>query len=274
MTWHAHPDHLDAYAAGTLVGPAADSVEAHLLGCAPCRAGVGGRAPAPDDVWAAIATVIARPPASAVETWLVRLGCPHHVARLLAATPSLRASWLSAVTATLLFAAVAARIVPGDRGFALYLVLAPLVPLIGIAAAYTGGGGSQLLDELTTAAPTPNEWLLLLRAVAVLVVSCLLVAAAAVIGLPHVGWIVAAWLLPALALTSATLALATLVPLRLGAAVLGLGWLLVTTLAVRVAASPLAVFGEVTQVASLVVVLAGTAVVARRHTQLDLGGVR
>lgn len=275
MTWHAHPEHLDAYAAGVLAGPSADSVEAHLLDCAACRARISERVSVPDDVWSAIVTAIEEPPTSALERALVRLGCPEHTARLLAATPSLRASWLTAVTVTLLFAAVAARLLPGDRGFALYLVLAPLVPLVGVAAAYTGGGrGSQLMDELATAAPTPNEWLLLLRAVAVLIVSCALVAAAAAIGLPHLGWVAVAWLLPALALTSGTLALATVVPLRLGAGALGLTWLIVTTLAVRAAAAPLTVFGDLTQLGSLAVVLAGAAVVARRHHRLDLGGHR
>lgn len=274
-TWHVHPHHLAAYAGGTLGGPSADSVEAHLLGCADCRALLAGHAPVSEELWSQIVLAIEEPPTSRFERSLVRLGCPDHTARLLAATPSLRASWLLAVTATLTFAAVAARVVPGDRGFAFYLVLAPLVPLVGIAAAYAGGsGGTGLIGELATAAPTPNERLLLLRAVAVLVVSCVLIAAAAAIGLPQLGWLAAAWLLPALALTSATLALATVVPLRLGAAALGLTWLLTTSFAVRTAAAPLAVFGDPTQIGSLAIVLAGAAVVARRHAHLDLGGIR
>lgn len=275
MTWHTPADRLATYAAGTLTGPAADSVEAHLLGCDQCRAGIAEHAPAPDDVWLSIVTSIEAPPASTVERVLGRLGCPSHTARLLAATPSLRAAWLFAVSATLLFAAVAARVAPGARGFAFYLVLAPVVPLAGVAAAYHGGGrGAGLVDELATAAPTPNERLLLLRSVAVLVTSSLLVGAGAAVGLPHLGWLSVAWLLPALALTSASLALATLVPLRLATVSLGITWVVTTTLLVRAAATPLSLFGDVTQLGSLAVVLAGAAVLARRHTHLDLGGVR
>lgn len=275
MTWHTPAERLATYTAGTLTGPAADSVEAHLLGCGHCRARIAERVPVPDAVWRSIATAIEAPPASTIERALVRLGCPSHTARLLAATPSLRASWLLAVTATLLFAAVAARVVPGVRGFAFYLVLAPLVPLAGVAAAYHGGGrGAGLMDELATATPTPNERLLLLRSVAVLVVSSVLVGAGAAVGLPHLGWLSVAWLLPALALTSSSLALATIVPLRLATVALGLTWVVTTTLLVRTAAAPLALFGDLTQLGSVAVVLAGAAVLARRHTHLDLGGVR
>lgn len=274
-TWHAHPSHLEAYAGGTLVGPAADSVEAHLLDCGDCRGAVSDRVRASEDVWHAISIAIEEPPLSALERLLVRAGCPDHTARLLAATPSLRASWLTAISVTLVFAATAARVLPGDRGFALYLVLAPLVPLVGVAAAY--GAGTQrarFLDELTTAAPMPNERLLLLRAVAVLTVSCVLLAATAVIGLSQLGWVAAAWLLPALALTSATLALATAVPLRFAALAVGGAWLLVTTFAVRAAAAPLAVFGDLTQLGSAAVALAAVAVIVRRHAHLDPGGPR
>lgn len=274
-SWHVHPDHLAAYADGRLVGPVADSLEAHVLGCAGCRADLADRAPVPEDVWHAIVTGIEAPVPSRVERGLLRLGIPEHTARLLAATPSLRGAWLLSVTATLLFAAVATRLVPGDRGFAIYLVLAPVVPLVGVAAAYGGGsGGSGLLAELATAAPISNERLLLLRAVAVLVTSCAITAVAALIGLPHLGWIAVAWLLPALALTSATLALATAVQLRVAAAALGSGWLLVTGEAVRGAAAPLETFGHLTQLSSLVIGLAGAAVVARRHTAFDPGAVR
>lgn len=275
MTWHTHPERLAMYAAGTLTGPPADSVEAHLLGCAECRARVAGQAPVPDDVWTSIVAAIEEPRATVLERALVRMGCPLHTARLLAATPSLRASWLFAVTATLLFAAVAARILPGVRGFAFYLVLAPLVPLLGVAAAYRAGGRTNdLMDELATAAPMPNEWLLLLRSLAVLLVSSVIVAAGAAVGLPHLGWLSVAWLMPALALTSASLALATVMPLRVAAAALGIVWLATTTFLVRTAAAPLSVFGDLTQAGSLAVVLGGAVVLAVRHRHLDLGAVR
>lgn len=271
-TWHPDPDHLSAYAGDTLAGPAVDAVEAHLVACAACRAVISSHVPASPQAWDAIALAIDAPAPTLVERMLVRLGCPDHTARLLATTPSLRASWITSVAAALGFAALAGRLLPGDRGFAVFLVLAPLVPLAGVAAAY--GRGGDPLHEFAEAAPVPAEHLLLLRAAAVLVVSSVLASVAAVVGLPQLGWLSVAWLLPALALTGATLALGTALPVRAAAVVVGGGWLVTTSLAVRAVAAPLDVFGGVTQLASFLLALAAAVVVATRSSHFDLGGVR
>lgn len=271
-TWHIHPDHLAAYADGTLDGPSADSVEAHLVACPGCRGAIAALAPAPAVTWAAIDLAIDAPAPTLLERGLLRLGCPDHVARLLATTPSLRTSWIGAVAVALGFAALAARFLPGQRGFAFFLVLAPLVPLAGVAVAY--GRGGDPLHEFAVASPVPTERLLLLRAAAVLLVSSVLAALAATVGLPHLGWVSVAWLLPALGLTTATLAVGTALPLRTAAAVVGGGWVVATSLAVRGAESPLDVFGGLTQLLSLVLALAAATVVASRSSSFDLGGVR
>lgn len=271
-TWHPHTDHLTAYAGGTLTGPAADSLEAHVVGCGACRVAIASHVPAPRHTWDAIALAIDVPAATMMERLLLRLGCPDHAARLLATTPSLRSSWISAVAAALGFAAVAGRLLPGERGFAIFLVLAPLVPLAGVAAAY--GRGGDPLHEFAEAAPVPTEHLLLLRAAAVLVVSSVLASIAAIVGLPQLGWLSVAWLLPALALTGATLALGTVLPVRTAAVVVGGGWLVATSLAVRAVAAPLDAFGGITQLASFLLALAAAVVVATRTSHFDLGGVR
>ena len=70
-----------------------------------------------------------------LESLLVRIGVADHTARLLAATPVLRRSWLAAVALVLLMAVVAT-----DAGRAasptLFLALAPLLPLAGVALSY------------------------------------------------------------------------------------------------------------------------------------------
>lgn len=97
-------------------------------------------------------------------------------------------------------------------------LLAPLLPIVGVACSYGSGDPAQ---ELLASTPAGGLRLLLYRCAAVLGVS---VPAAAAVGLVTGGVDGAAWLLPALALTSLTLALGSVVPLRAAAAVSGGVW--------------------------------------------------
>ena len=74
---------------------------------------------------------VARP---LVERTLVHLGVRDHVARLLVATPSLHLSWFAAAAAALGFAVLAA--VQRPDGLLFFLVLAPLLPVAGVAFAF------------------------------------------------------------------------------------------------------------------------------------------
>jgi Putative zinc-finger len=212
--WHADGALLAAYDDQRLDAAARWSVEAHLTSCAACRV----RARALVDparlarLRAALIDAVDRPQAGLAERLLVRLGVADHTARLLAATPALRGSWLLAVTATLAFAVAAAWVNPGPDATLVFLCVAPLLPLAGIAAAY--GPGVDPTYEIGLAAPLPAFRLLLLRAVAVLGTATLL-AAVASLALPQLGPGAAGWLLPSLGLTAASLALASTVePLR------------------------------------------------------------
>ena len=107
----------------------------------------------------------------------------------------------------LAFAVWAAR---GDQqGVYWFLVLAPMLPLAGVAAAY--GQGVDPTYEVGLAAPMRSFGLLLIRAVAVLVTTTV-IAGLAALALPGLQWTAAAWLLPSLGLTLASLALATRMP--------------------------------------------------------------
>jgi hypothetical protein len=152
------------------------------------------------------------PRAGVVERLLVRLGVPDHTARVLAATPALRGSWLLAVATTLAFAVLTAWVSRGADANLWFLCIAPLLPLAGTAVAY--GPGVDPTYEIGLAAPLRSFRLLLLRAATVLGTSTLLAAAASLM-LPGLGWGAAGWLLPALGLTVCSLALAaTVEPLR------------------------------------------------------------
>ncbi len=266
MTWHVDTAVLRAYSDGTIDLPQRFSLEAHLLSCSDCRTTVAGftdRA-ALDRTWDAIAAEVAAPETGGLERGLVRLGVADHSARLIAATPSLRRSWLLAVSAVLLLAVVVAN--SAANGYVFFLAVAPLLSLAGIAAAY--GPGIDPTYEVGVAAPLRGFKLLLIRSVAVLIATMVLGGIAALF-LPRLDWRVAAWLLPSLALVSVSLALSTLVhPVRAAVSVAGLWIVVVGGAAWNATGGPLAqkVFGEAMQIAVLVVTLgAGLFLVARQR---------
>ena len=175
--WHADGEVLGAYSDGRLDAAGRWSVEAHLTSCAACRLQAGALV---DPVRlrrlrAALIEAVDVPRAGVVER-LVRLGVPDHTARVLAATPALRGSWLLAVAATLAFAVLAAWVRRGADANLWFLCIAPLLPLAGIAVAY--GPGVDPTYEIGLAAPLGSFRLLLLRAATVLGTSTLLAAAA------------------------------------------------------------------------------------------------
>ena len=87
---------------------------------------------------------------------------------------------------------------------AIFLTLAPLLPVAGVALSY--GPAADPAYELTLAAPYSVLRLVLLRSVAVVTCTVALTAIGA-LALADNGWQAVAWLLPALALSAATLAL-------------------------------------------------------------------
>lgn len=206
MSWHVDDTVIERYATGRLDDANAFSVEAHLLDCDDCRARTAPFADAArlEAVWAGVQELADAPKVSPVERLLLLLGVREHVARLLAATPSLTLSWLSAVALCLAFAVVAAH--ESDRGAAVFLALAPLLPLAGVAAAY--GPWLDPTYEIGLAAPLRTFSLLLLRSSIVLLTTTVLTGVAA-LALPNVDSRAAAWLLPALGLVLVSVALTT-----------------------------------------------------------------
>jgi hypothetical protein len=275
VTWHPAPPILAAYTAGALGTSQAWSVEAHVAECAVCRAAVAAEVDAArlESIWETTAGRLDVPRPRVPERALVAVGVPEHLARLLGATPSLTVPWLLAVVTVLGFALAMAWSAAGDtplaarEGLLPFLLLAPLVPVAGVAAAFT-----RRLDpahEIAAAAPLHTMRLLLVRTVAVLATS-LVPALAMALLLPRAGLTALAWILPALALASAALALTTFVSPVVAGAVVGVGWV-TGVLSTEIGSRTLVAFGPVTQWAALVVVALSAVVMARRRDVFEMG---
>jgi hypothetical protein len=181
--------------------------------------------PAPLDlVWARLEDSLQSPRPGLLERLVRRLGVPDEDALLLAAAPALRTGWLWGTAVALVFAALAAA-EGGPRGASFFLVVAPLVPVAGVAVSY--GPDIDEAYETTLAAPYPSSRLLLLRALATLLTSIPLAALGGLL-LPSHGWSVwsaVTWLLPALAGVTLTLAGATWVGTTRAGTAVAVGWL-------------------------------------------------
>lgn len=250
--WHLDPEAIRRYARGA-PEPAA-SAEAHLMRCATCRDVLGSHVDLrrADAIWHEVVDRVDAPRRGGPERVLTRLGVGEATARLVAATPTLRAPWLLAVAGVLALAVLAAQF--DERFLRAFLVVAPLGPLAGVAVAFAGG-----LDptrEIGLAAPYSGLRLLLVRTAAVLAVTVPLVAVAG-LALPGSSW-PAAWLLPTAGLVGAALALTThLTPVGAVGAVAAV-WVLVTVPAAVTGHLDLA-FGAGAQIAWLAVAATGGA---------------
>lgn len=273
MTWHADRHLLERYADGRIDDVTASSLEAHLVACAACRDGIAPHAPASrlsanrDAVMAALDA----PTPGPLERLLTRAGLGAGTARLLTATPTLRASWLASVAMALAFAVVAANR-PGGAPL-LFLALAPLVPVVAVSIAF-----SRTLDpssEVVEATPVAGLRLLLMRTVASLAPSVLLAAVASSF-LEDLGRSSAMWLLPALALSALSLLASSIVPIGVAAGVFGVLWstgVVAAEAAARGSMSAVRRGGDLesvlvqlpAQVLAGAVALVAAALVARRH---------
>jgi hypothetical protein len=284
---HAGNELLASYAAGT-VGPVVVwSVEAHLTGCARCRSALSAQVDAGRLarnrcvllVRAAILDGRAR-------RLLCRCGVPDHLLRLLAATPSLRGSWLLSVVGVLAAVAGEAAAVrygwiragrpaglagyPSLAVLAPFLLVAPLLVLAGVAAAFL-----PMFDpayRLAVAAPISGFTLLLVRTACALVAALVPVAGAALV-VPGPGWLPVALLLPSLALCAFALAAATVMEPRAAAVTAGVAWAL-PALLLAVTDVPLAIVQRNAQSACAAVMCASAVVVLARRDRFEWGWMR
>ncbi len=219
-----------------------------------------------DRVWSEIVDRVDTPRVSLLERVLRRVGLNETDARLALSAASLRTAWALSLLLILGFAVAAAQ--TQRVGPDLFLLFAPVLPVLGVGVAY--GPYVDPTYEWTLAAPYSSVRLILLRTGMVLGLSVLLSMVAALFlprdGLPFL------WLLPALALVAATLALSAWFPTALAALLISSLWLLaVSTIWVQDRSLEV-VFGPGGQTAAAVAVVAASVFViaSRRSHAYDL----
>jgi len=267
--WHLDPEAIRRYAQGAAPPDLAASAEAHLMKCAACRGAIASHVDARrvESIWQEVADRVDAPRRRGPERLLARLGVGEATARLVAATPTLRVPWLLAVAGVLVLAASAAQV--DERFLRMFLVVAPLGPLAGVAVAFAGGVDPT--REIGLAAPYSGLRLLLIRTAAVLVVTVPIVAAAG-LALPGSSWLAAAWLLPTAGLTCAALALTARMTPVVAVGVVASAWVLLTAPATVAGHLDLA-FGAGAQAFWLAVAVAGGTwlAVTRDTVTMNLG---
>ena len=217
---HASVRIIDGYARGD-TDLAADEVwalEAHLEACRVCRdrlsAAVAAQAPAVaslvDAVWSDL-----EPHLAAIATMPRRRRWSARLSRWL--TPAM-VPWLAMVVGVTLLALLLELVGTGTGEVSLVLLLAPVLPVLGVAASWSRG-----LDpayELTASVPRAGLYLVLRRTASVLGV----VVPALLVGGWATGVMAAQWLLPCLAFTATTLALGSVVGVTRAAVALTIVW--------------------------------------------------
>jgi hypothetical protein len=263
-TWHLDRDLADRYTDGRVGGALAASVEQHLVACADCRGLIrptdldGSRL---DAVWTEVLEQVEAPRVGLLERLLRAVGTSGSTARLVAATPTLRSAWVVGVCVVLLLALAASH--ASTRGTAVFVALAPVLPLAGVALAFNPRTDPFL--ELAAASPYSLVRLLLART-AFVVGSTLLPAVLLTPLLPGDRWLTVAWLLPALAMSTVVLALARVIEPFLAALVLAGGWLALSTWRMSLGTSLLVEHTFLVQLASAVAFAAAAAhLVTQRH---------
>lgn len=260
MTFHVDETTVRRYEAGLSDRVVAASVEAHLTACNTCRQMLAADPERNNRTWIAIADVVEPGGRGLIERGLAALRVPGHVARLIALSPNLRVSFVLAVLLSLTFAIVASGTVDSEDAQRGFLLLAPILPVMGIALAY-----GRLVDpvfEVTMSTPLSAFRLLMLRATAVLAVS---------VGVSLLAWpfvrtsamSVTAWLLPSLTLILITIALASRIDVGVAAGGVVAAWL-VSALVAMSAQIPL--YGPGAAGVHIALILgAGAVVLLRRH---------
>ncbi len=264
--WHLDQTTLDAYANGRPLPVVGPSVEAHLVECPDCRGRLGDvmSHATVDRAWLAIRAHVETPRRSVAERLLGWFGVSADSARLLAAVPAFRGAWLLGMLTANLFAGLAA-LFAGDYGLSLFLIVAPLAPVAGVAASF--GGDADPSHELVTVSPYSATRMLLLRTGGVLATS---IPVTVLIGLtlPGPAWLGVAWLTPAAAGVVLTLLLAPVFGSTPTAATLGAIWSVGVVSAARMS-DPVSVVEPAMQLAVGAVALMGLAALLLRQPSYE-----
>jgi len=266
--WHVDDAVVTAYGERRLDAVQRASVEAHAARCQECRDILGTRvvgdqrSPALDldRLWTRVESAVSTPKVGRADRALLRLGLSMSdvvVTRVVAAQSR---QWTIATTLVLAVTAVTAVLGPVDSAHTAFLVVAPLLPALGVAAIYRLVPHG--IDMLERAAPYSPARLLLWRTAYVVVTAVPISVAAGVAVLQH-PWAAVSWLLPALGCTLCVVAAASWHdPVRPAAAV-AMGWTaVVVTWQVR--DTPWAIATAPTQLVAAAIAAAAALVIHHR----------
>jgi hypothetical protein len=240
-SWHVDARSLRSWVDGNAGSLVSVSIEQHVLRCAHCREKVAALVPATErPPWDDVLAAIEVPRAGLTERLLVRLGLGQSDSMVVSSAPTLRAAWLLGTIGVLFFVVVAA-ILAQDGGLNLFLIVAPLIPVAGVATAY--GPAADPSYETVVASPYAMVRLVLLRTASVLATSVPLVVVAGLF-LPASPLVAVAWLLPAAGFIAVVLTASNWLDPTYAASVVAGCWVTVVVWA-AVTGDPLAVFAPV-----------------------------
>ncbi|MEX1208127.1 MAG: zf-HC2 domain-containing protein [Acidimicrobiia bacterium] len=263
MSWHITHEIMTEYRDGRLGAVTADSTDAHLIECPDCRT-LATRAVDPlrrERIWDEIVDEVDQPAARWLEKGLGRLGVTAHVGRLVALAAVVRSSWLATAAAVLALAAFASH----SLGTITFLVVAPLLVVIGVAMSLSPSGAP--LEELEVSSPTGRLRLVVVRSSTVIVaVAATAVGPALMLDEIHAA---ALWLLPAVACTLLTLFLSTVSKPVTAAAVVSVLWVAAVTALEMSASTPLVSFQGPAQMVFSVLVCGLLAAMTLRRDRFD-----
>ena len=265
-TWHLDEATLRAYVDGQSLTVVGASVEAHLVDCPDCRVRLGELMSHElvDRAWLAVRAHVETPRPNLLERLIRRMGISIEVARLLVAVPAFRGAWLLGLFVVTLFASLAA-LFAGEYGLTLFLCVAPLAPVAGVAASF--GGDADPCHELVTVTPYSAVRMLLLRTTGVLATS-LPVTLLFGLALPGPAWVGVAWLTPAIAGVALTLLLAPVFGATATAATMAAFWSTAVVFATRVS-DPVEVVEPTMQLVFAALTLVAVAALAIRQPSLE-----
>ncbi|HTW10008.1 MAG TPA: hypothetical protein VME46_21070 [Acidimicrobiales bacterium] len=278
---HVSEHVLSAYVGASVDEVVAWSVEAHVTACPACRLALSAHVD-PDHLARNRSVLFVRAATGEhhpARRLLGHVGVPDQLVTLMAATPSLRRSWLLSVVGVIAVVSGESVLVhhlsssslavgrPDWGALAPFILVAPLTVLAGVAAAFL-----PALDpthQLAAAAPFSGLGLLLVRTLSALVAALVPVVAAAFV-IPGPAWLPVALLLPCFALCFLALAAVTVIGPMPAALLAGAMWVLPVAL-LSVWHSVTAVVQWPAQASWAAALLAALVVLAMRRDRFELG---
>jgi hypothetical protein len=195
--WHVDEELWTRYAEGRLDPVTESAVDAHVMRCDRCRAGARTQVEPTelDGLWSEVSLGVVRPEVARPLRWVRRVGVPESDAVIVGASDGLYLPWAVAVGSALTCALLAA-FVPRYQDVS-FLLLAPLIPVLAVVAAYDA---TDPLRELIAGTPFSKLRIALMRTTAALTVALPVTLAVGLV-VPGLEDLALVWLLPGLFLT-------------------------------------------------------------------------